>query len=167
VKRSSVDHLNCSIARSLDVLGEWWTLLIIRDAFFGVRRFDDFVADLQISRSILTDRLETLVEHEIIERRRYQQNPDRYEYLLTKRGKELFPVLMALMQWGDTWLSAEAVNGAPVVVTHHACGHDISGPLLCGHCGEPVTTRDVALVAGPGSPPGAHLPHRSHLDHQT
>jgi DNA-binding HxlR family transcriptional regulator len=164
VKRTSVNHLNCSIARSLDILGEWWTLLLIRDAFFGVRRFDDFIADLQISRSVLTDRLDTLVEHQVLERRRYQLSPDRYEYVLTDRGKELFPVLVALMQWGDRWLSAEAVGGAPLTIVHHECGHDIGGPLRCGHCDRAITTRDVALTPGPGSLPDAQLPRRSHLE---
>jgi DNA-binding HxlR family transcriptional regulator len=160
VKRTSVDHLNCSVARSLDVLGEWWTLLIVRDAFFGVRRFEDFVADLRISRNILTDRLETLVSHQVLERTRYQQNPDRYEYRLTERGRELFPVLIALMEWGDRWLSTDEVGGAPLIVTHHDCGHDITGPLRCGHCGQPVTARDVDVTPGPGSAPDARPPGR-------
>lgn len=158
MKRSSVSHLNCSVARSLEILGEWWTLLIIRDAFFGVRRFDDFVADLKISRNILTDRLATLVDHEILERRRYQRAPDRFEYHLTERGRELFPVLIALMRWGDTWLSTPAVGGAPLVLVHDTCGHDITGDLLCGHCHEPVRPGDVTAALGPGSPPHAKPP---------
>jgi DNA-binding HxlR family transcriptional regulator len=153
VKRSTVDHLNCSIARGLEILGEWWTLLILRDAFFGVRRFEDFVADLRISRGILTDRLQLLVEHEILDRVRYQERPDRYEYRLTDKGRDLFPVLMALMHWGDKWLSKAQVGGAPVVVMHASCGHDITGPLRCAHCAEPVSARDVVAVRGPGASP--------------
>jgi DNA-binding HxlR family transcriptional regulator len=150
VKRSSLGHLNCSIARSLDVLGEWWTLAILRNAFRGVRRFDDMVADLGISRAVLTDRLTTLVEHGILERRRYQQRPDRHEYRLTDKGRDLFDVIMALMRWGDQWLSAEH-GGPPVVVTHRACGHDVSGPRRCEHCGEPLDPRDVTYAPGPGA----------------
>jgi DNA-binding HxlR family transcriptional regulator len=151
MKRSTVDHLNCSIARSLEILGEWWTMLVLRDAFFGVRRFEDFIADLRISRGILTDRLSTLVEHGILERVRYQERPDRFEYRLTDKGRYLFPVLMALMHWGDTWLSPHEVGGAPVVITHDACGHDITGPMQCPHCHQPVDVRDVTAQAGPGA----------------
>jgi DNA-binding HxlR family transcriptional regulator len=158
VKRSTAQHLNCSIARSLEVLGEWWTLLILRDAFFGVRRFEDFIADLKISRGILTDRLSTLVEHGVLERRRYQERPDRLEYRLTDKGRDLFPVLMALMRWGDRWMSQEAVGGAPVVITHDACGHDITGPLRCEHCHDAVDVRSVTASAGPGAGPGDRPP---------
>ena len=161
MKRSSASHLNCSIARSLDVLGEWWTLLVVRDAFFGVRRFEDFVTDLRISRNVLTDHLDTLTGHGILERRRYQRLPDRYEYVLTDQGRDLFPVLMALMSWGDRWLSGPQVGGAPVVVEHADCGHDILGPLRCAHCHEPVTVRDTVAKAGPGSAPDAAPPRLS------
>ncbi len=162
MKRSNLDHLNCSVARSLEILGEWWTLAILRDAFFGVRRFDDLIADLGISRGVLADRLTTLVDHEILERHRYQERPDRYEYRLTDKGRDLFDVVVALMGWGDRWLSAEA-GGPPVVLRHRTCGHDIAGPRRCGHCGKPVDARDVAIVAGPGSKPGDRPPagHRA------
>jgi len=150
MKRSSVTHLNCSIARSLDILGEWWTLLIVRDAFFGVRRFDHFVADLGISRGVLTDRLATLVGHQILKRHRYQQLPDRFEYKLTDKGRDLFPVLITLMQWGDKWLSAPEVGGAPIVIEHDACGHNIVGSLLCGHCNMPISVSRVTARVGPG-----------------
>lgn len=153
MKRSSVSHLNCSVARSLEILGEWWTLLIIRDAFFGVRRFDDFIDDLGISRSILTDRLGTLVDHDILERHRYQTRPDRYEYRLTDRGRDLFPILMALMDWGDKWLSTPEVGGPPLRITHDTCGHEIRSAVVCGHCGERVSARDVSASPGPGSKP--------------
>jgi DNA-binding HxlR family transcriptional regulator len=159
MKRTTVEHLNCSIARGLEILGEWWTLLILRDAFFGVRRFEDFVTDLRISRGILTDRLATLVDHGIVERRRYQERPERYEYRLTDKGRDLFPVVMALMQWGDKWLSPAEVGGPPVIITHTACGHDVNGPFRCEHCGKPVSARDVDAVAGPGARPHDRPPH--------
>lgn len=158
MKRSDAAHLNCSIARGLDVVGEWWTLLIVRDAFFGVRRFEDFVSDLGISRGILTDRLATLVDHDVLERHRYQHRPDRYEYRLTEKGHELFPVLMALMRWGDRWLSTDAVGGPPVVIVHSACGHDVSGPQLCAHCHVPIDASSVSAKAGPGASPGDRTP---------
>jgi DNA-binding HxlR family transcriptional regulator len=158
MKRSTASHLNCSVARSLEILGEWWTLLVVRDAFFGVRRFDDFVNDLGISRGVLTDRLGTLVEHDILARTRYHEAPDRFEYRLTDKGRDLFPVLMAFMQWGDKWLSTPAVGGAPVIVEHKGCGHDIAGPLLCGHCQQPTSATDVTARVGPGSEPDAQPP---------
>src|SRR3982751_3153860 len=96
--------LHCSIARTLDIVGERWTLLILRDAFNDVRRFEDFAAGLPVARNILTDRLQTLVAHGILERRRYQERPPRYEYRLTAKGMELYPVLIALLQWGDRHL---------------------------------------------------------------
>jgi DNA-binding HxlR family transcriptional regulator len=153
MKRTTAEHLNCSIARGLEILGEWWTLLILRDAFYGVRRFEDFIADLRVSRGILTDRLTTLVENGIMERRRYQERPERYEYRLTDKGRDLFPVVMALMHWGDKWLSSADVGGSPVIITHAACGHDINGPFRCAHCGQSVSARDVHAVAGPGAGP--------------
>ncbi len=158
MKRSSARHLNCSVARSLEILGEWWTLLIVRDAFFGVRRFDDFVDDLGISRGVLTDRLATLVDHEILVKHRYHEAPDRFEYRLTDKGRDLFPVLMTLMQWGDKWLSTPEVGGAPVVVEHNDCGHDIAGALLCGHCQQPAVATGVTARVGPGSQPDAQPP---------
>ena len=149
MKRSNLGHLNCSIARSLDVLGEWWTLAILRNAFLGVRRFDDMIEDLGISRAVLTDRLATLVEHGIVERQRYQHRPDRYEYRLTDKGRDLFDVVIALMRWGDRWLSPE--HGPPIVITHRACGHDITGPRRCEHCGVPLDAREVTYGPGPGA----------------
>src|SRR5262249_52054022 len=101
----ALSSLNCSIARTLDVVGERWTLLVLRDAFNGVRRFEDFPASLPLARNVLTDRLQTLVEHGILQRRRYQERPPRYEYRLTEKGFELYPVLIALLQWGDRHLA--------------------------------------------------------------
>ncbi len=164
MKRSSVVHLNCSVARSLEVLGEWWSLLIIRTAFFGIRRFDDFVDELKISRGILTERLATLVEHQVLEKLKYQTQPDRFEYRLTKRGLELFPVVMTLMQWGDKWLSTPAVGGAPVEVLHQSCGQPVTGPFLCSACLKPVNAREVSLKRGPGSAKTSRMPRHKNPD---
>src|SRR4051812_16833491 len=97
----SLSSLNCPVARTLDIVGERWTLLILRDAFNGVRRFEDFAVSLPIARNVLTDRLRTLVEHGILSREPYQSNPPRYTYRLTPAGMELYPVIVALMQWGN------------------------------------------------------------------
>lgn len=150
MKRSSVGHLSCSIARSLDVVGEWWTPLILRDIFAGKRRFEEIQADLGIARNILSDRLSTLVERGLLEKRRYQESPDRYEYRLTEMGVDFFPVLVALVNWGDRWFSGEA--GPPVRYEHQ--GHDARPALVCGTCGEPLTARNMAAHKGPGWEPG-------------
>jgi DNA-binding HxlR family transcriptional regulator len=148
VKRSTIAHMNCSIARSLEFLGEWWTLMIVRDVFLGLRRFDQIRSDLGISRNILTDRLATLVEHGVLERARYQERPARYEYRLTEKGRDLFPVLMAFMRWGDRWLAGSA--GAPMRVMHRECRHEAGPALACAHCGTMIAAGDIALTKGPG-----------------
>src|SRR5512141_1570322 len=102
-----LSDLHCSVARTLDIVGERWTLLILRDAFNGRRRFEDFAASLPIATNVLTARLQTLVAHGIMERTRYQERPPRYEYRLTDKGRSLYPVLIALLQWGDTYLAGE------------------------------------------------------------
>jgi DNA-binding HxlR family transcriptional regulator len=152
VKRSSVAHLNCSIARALEVVGEWWTLLVVRDIALGLHRFDDIQRDLGISRNILSDRLTTLLEHGIIERRPYQESPPRYDYHLTEKGRDLWPVLAALARWGDRW---ESPDGPPVRFVHRTCGHDTGGLPVCLACGEEVGLDDVKLRKGPGWKPAA------------
>jgi DNA-binding HxlR family transcriptional regulator len=159
MRRTSFAAMNCSVAGALEVLGEWWTFLVLRDAFLGVRRFEDFHRRLGIARNVLTARLNTLVEHGVLERRRYQQRPDRYEYRLTAKGLDLYPVLISLMQWGDRWTGKEA--GPPVDVVHRGCG-EVSAPhLVCDRCGEPVDARQMQPVAGPGwddaEEPAPHL----------
>jgi len=133
--------LHCSIARTLDIVGERWTLLVLRDAFNGVRRFEDFATTLPIARNILTDRLATLVEHGILRRDRYQERPDRYEYRLTAKGMELYPVLIALLQWGDHHLAGD--DGPPLQVLHRDCGHQAAAAVVCTGCGEQLSARDV------------------------
>jgi DNA-binding HxlR family transcriptional regulator len=141
--RKSVADFDCSIAQTLEVVGDWWTLLIVRDlfGFKSCNRFDDIQESLGISRNILTARLETLMAHGVVKQIAYQQNPIRYEYRLTAKGKDLFPVLMALLAWGDKW--ATGVDGPPVLLRHTTCDHDASPALVCSHCGEPFTGRTV------------------------
>lgn len=139
MRRTSFAEVRCSVARTLDVVGEWWSLLILRDTFRGVRRFDDFQRRLGIARNVLADRLQTLVDHGVLERRRYQERPERFEYRLTEKGRDLYPVVVTLMQWGDRWAADE--TGPPVILTHRACGHDISPVLSCPDCGERLDAR--------------------------
>ena len=106
----------CSVARSLEVLGERWTLLVVRDIFHGKRRFDTIQEDLGVARNVLATRLSRLVEEDILEKRPYQERPARYEYFLTEKGLELWPVMVAMMHWGDRWLATD--EGPPVVIHH-------------------------------------------------
>ena len=139
--------LNCSIFRAMDVLGDRWTLMVLREAFMGVRRFTDMQRDLGIARNVLTDRLNLLVDAGVLERRRYQERPVRHEYRLTDMGKDLQPALLTLMQWGDRYLSPD---GPPALVHHRDCGHTTEPLLVCEHCREPLTTRNVEILPGPG-----------------
>src|SRR3982750_1566113 len=123
--------MNCSVAQCLEVVGEWWSLLIVRDAFLGVRRFDDFQARLGISRNILNQRLTTLADPGVLERIPYQDNPPRSEYRLTDKGRDLWPVLTAMRQWGDRWA---APQGAPLELVHESCGEVTHLEHVCSHC---------------------------------
>ena len=148
MRRSSFEDMSCSIARSLEVIGEWWTLLILRDAFFGITRFEEFQERLGIARNVLATRLDTLVEHGVLERRPYDLRP-RYEYHLTAKGAELVDLLMVMVGWGDKWLAGDP--GPPVLYRHHACGEISSVELRCAHCGEPMHAGDIDLLPGPGA----------------
>ncbi len=138
----------CSVARTLSVIGDRWTLLILRDCFLGVRRFDDFRERLGLSKAILSDRLARLVEAEVLARVVYQNNPTRHEYRLTPPGLDLYPVLLAIAHWGDTHLAGKM--GAPVIHTHRTCGHDFEPVTTCSHCGDEVSARQVSVRAGKG-----------------
>jgi DNA-binding HxlR family transcriptional regulator len=127
---------SCSIARTLEVIGDRWTMLILRDAFRGVRRFDAFQRDLGIARNLLTDRLTKLVEHGVLEKQLYQDHPPRYEYRLTRKGIDLSPALVALMRWGDKWL---ADGEPPVSLLHDRCGEPLDQAFVCWTCDETVT----------------------------
>ncbi len=131
------DNQVCSVARALEAIGDRWTMLVIRDAFVGVRRFDEFQERLGIARNVLTDRLSRLVDEGILEKHEYQERPQRFEYRLTPKGVDLFPVLVSLMKWGDRHAPEE--NGPPLAVIHRDCGGEIDERLLCSRCGEPVT----------------------------
>jgi DNA-binding HxlR family transcriptional regulator len=140
---------NCSVARSLEVLGDRWTMLVIRDAFTGVRRFDDFQRDLGVARNVLSDRLGRLVGEGVLERRRYQERPERFEYRLTEKGVDLWRALVSLMKWGDRYYAP--AEGPPRVVRHRDCGGEVDDNFACVRCGAQLDARDVRLEPGPGA----------------
>jgi DNA-binding HxlR family transcriptional regulator len=147
------EHQTCSVARTLELVGERWTPLIIRDAFLGVRRFGDFAERLGIARNVLQDRLERLVEAGVLDKVPYQQRPLRHEYRLTQMGRDLWPSIVALMQFGDRHLAPP--EGVPMLMTHRDCGGELDDRRICRRCGEPLELRDVEARPGPG---GARLP---------
>jgi DNA-binding HxlR family transcriptional regulator len=147
MQRTNFGEMVCSIARTLDVIGEPWSPLILRDVWAGMTRFDQLQTDLGISRKVLTERLNHLVDHGVLERRPYDNRP-RYEYHLTAKGTELVDLLMVMAGWGDKHLAGEA--GPPVLYRHHACGEIAHVDLHCSHCDKPMHAGDVELLAGPG-----------------
>ncbi|MFI7238282.1 winged helix-turn-helix transcriptional regulator [Streptomyces cyaneofuscatus] len=150
MRRTSFDSWPCSIARTVDILGDGWTLLVLRESFYGESRFDGFIDSLGIARNTLTDRLRRLENAGLLQRRPYQSEPVRHEYLLTDKGRDFFGVLAAINAWGDRWLSDD--DGIPVVMHHTACGHDTQAKVVCSSCGEPLHHQDVVVRTGPGYP---------------
>jgi DNA-binding HxlR family transcriptional regulator len=148
MQRTNFGDMACSIARTLDVLGEPWSPLVLRDIWVGFTRFDEIQADLGISRKVLTERLNHLVDHGVLERRPYDQRP-RYEYVLTAKGTELVQLLMVMVAWGDKWQAGEA--GPPVLYRHHACGEISQVDLRCTHCSAPMHPADIDVLPGPGA----------------
>lgn len=144
---------NCSVARTLEVVGERWTLLILRDAFMGFSRFEQFQQRIKLAPNILAKRLRGLTEAGVMERRPYQERPERHEYVLTASGRELFAVVVGLMRWGDAHLSPQ---GPPVVVHHAGCGGVVDARAICDRCDAAVGAHEVDWYYGPGShrPPG-------------
>ena len=143
--------MHCSVAQALEVVGEWWTLLIVRDAFLGVSRFEDFHERLGISRNVLQQRLGKLVDAGVLERVPYSEHPPRSAYRLTKKGQDLWPVLTALRQWGDRWA---APDGPPIRMIHDTCGKAVQAVPTCSACGERLTAKNVHAVEGPGARDG-------------
>ncbi|SRR5690606_5827350 len=148
MQRTQFGDMICSIARTLDVAGEPWTPLILRDVWVGFNRFDDIQRDLGISRKVLADRLRTLVESGMLVRRQYSERPPRYEYELTEKGYEFCTVLMTITAWGDRWTAGEA--GPPVLIRHRGCGQHAHADVRCSHCGEPLRADEVDVEEGPG-----------------
>jgi DNA-binding HxlR family transcriptional regulator len=147
VERKSFADMHCSVAQCLEVIGEWWSMLIVRDAFLGIRRFDQFQERLGISRNILNQRLSFLVDAGVFEKVKYSEHPPRFEYRLTIKGRDLWPVLTAMRQWGDMYA---APDGPPLRIVHEACGKVSEAVMTCSSCGEALSPGDVRAVRGPG-----------------
>jgi DNA-binding HxlR family transcriptional regulator len=136
---STYSGQNCSIAKSLELLGERWTLLVIREAFLGTRRFEGFLERLGVARNILSARLARLVEEGVLEKVAYSERPARYEYRLTDKGRDLWPILVSLLQYGDRYYAPE---GPPVILRHRECGGEVDSHRMCGRCGARLEARD-------------------------
>ncbi|CAN5876985.1 helix-turn-helix domain-containing protein [soil metagenome] len=139
----------CSIARSVAVIGDRWTLMILRDAFLGVRRFEAFQTRLGISRTIITARLKLLVDEGVLTKVPYTDRPVRHDYRLTQKGLDLYPVVMSIVHWGDRHYAGDA--GAPLLHRHKPCGCDFAPVMTCSECHAPVGAREVETRAGPGA----------------
>jgi DNA-binding HxlR family transcriptional regulator len=151
MQRTQFGAMACSIARTLDVAGEPWSPLIVRNIFVGITRFDQLQESLGISRKVLAERLRWLTETGVLERREYSARPPRHEYLLTAKGLELVGVLMVMVSWGDKWLAGAA--GPPVLYRHHGCGQIGHAELVCSECGRPMRATDIDVLPGPGAAP--------------
>lgn len=164
--KQSFANFSCSIARSLDVVGERWTPVILRDLFVGMSRFEDIRRDLGLAPNVLAARLENLERHGIVDRHQYQTGPVRHEYRLTAKGLELYPVILTLLAWGDKWLSGPA--GPPALTVHNDCGLATTVKAVCEHCGGELTTANTCSTVGPGARPGPGTLLIGHyLDHST
>jgi len=149
MERAEYSDTNCSVGRALELVGDRWTMLILREAFFGVRRFEAMQRNLGIARNVLTDRLHKLVAHGILSLEQYQERPARHEYRLTEKGLGLYAPIVTLMAWGDEHLADP--EGPPLVLRHAACGCETTPTLTCACCGEPLDPRGVQPAPGPGA----------------
>ncbi|MCB1006851.1 MAG: helix-turn-helix transcriptional regulator [Acidimicrobiales bacterium] len=142
---SEIGEQACPVAKSLSVLGDRWTMLVLREAFWRVRRFEDFQARTGAPRPVLAERLKMLVDQGVLERRQYSERPARFEYRLTEKGVDLYPVVISLLEWGERWMTDP--DEPPVVeLRHRACGHPTHPRLACSECGEFLDARSVEAV---------------------
>ena len=148
MKWAELAEQRCSVARSVAVIGDRWTLMLLRDCFLGIRRFEDFERRLGISRSIIADRLKILTDEGVLRREAYQARPVRHEYRLTDKGLALHPVIMAIVHWGDVHYAG--ADGPPLIHRHKACGCDFTPVQTCSECGEPLGAREVEVRASIG-----------------
>jgi DNA-binding HxlR family transcriptional regulator len=146
---SDYQDQNCSIARTLELVGERWTILVLRDVFLGRRRFSQLRQSLGVARNVLAARLDRLVGEGILEKVPYQERPLRHEYRLTSKGLDLWPVIVELLHWGDRHAAPAA--GPPIVLRHKDCGGELGAHRICTRCGEPLEVGDVRAEAGPGA----------------
>jgi len=144
---NEIDTMTCSIARTLSVVGDRWTMLVIRDVFLGIRRFESIQRNLGLTPHRLSDRLRKLVRDGILRRVAYEKRPPRFEYRLTEKGVDLYPLLVVMMKWGDRWMAGKA--GAPVELIHRSCGHSIAPQLTCPDCKAKIDPREMSVRPGP------------------
>ena len=138
----------CSVRRALEVVGDRWNFLILRETFFGLRRFENIRRNIGIAKNILSRRLQALVANGVLDRQLYQKHPRRFEYRLTEKGMDLYPVILMLIRWGDRWLAGS--QGPPLLLFHKKCGHLLSPMVACPHCNTEVVARQVRYENGPG-----------------
>ena len=150
MSRTDTSGWPCTIARTADLLGDEWNLLIVRQACLGARRFEDLRAGLGIGRNVLTNHLNQLVEQGVLTREQYQERPVRHHYRLTDKGRDIFPILAAMAAFGEKWLSGP--EGPPITLHHTPCDHDMRPATVCGHCGEELHVRETQVRRGPGHP---------------
>ncbi|QDP24630.1 winged helix-turn-helix transcriptional regulator [Bradyrhizobium cosmicum] len=148
MKWDTLDEEPCSLSRTVAVIGDRWTLLILRECFLRVRRFEQFQSSLQITRHLLSERLKKLVRFGILRRVPYSEAPKRYEYILTQKGLDLYPIIMAMVHWGDAHMGDE--RGRPLLHEHKTCGKLFDPVMVCSECGESLHAKQVHVHAGPG-----------------
>ena len=149
VPKQAFADIPCSVARAFEVIGKRWTVLILRDLFVGMSKFEDFRRDLGVAPNVLAARLDDLEHHGIVERRQYSSKPARNEYLLTGKGRDLYPVIATMLAWGDRWL-ADA-EGPPALTVHSDCGHITTAKTVCAECGSDLNADNTRAVVGPGA----------------
>ena len=149
MKWDSLEEQNCSLSRTVAVIGDRWTLLVLRECFLRVRRFEAFQSRLGITRHLLAARLKKLVQFGVLRRVPYQDAPKRHEYILTQKGLDLYPIIMAIVHWGDVHMVDE--RGRPLLHQHKACGKFFDPVMVCSECGEPLRAKEVVTHKGPGA----------------
>lgn len=149
MKWSALEDETCSLARTVAVIGDRWTLLVLRECFLRVRRFEEFQSRLGITRHLLAERLKKLVRLGVLRRIPYQTAPTRHEYILTQKGLDLYPIMMAIVHWGDVHMVDE--RGRPMLHEHKTCGRVFDPVLVCSECGEPLLAKEVHTHLGPGA----------------
>ena len=150
MRRTRFDRWPCSIARTVDLIGDWWTPLILRDAYYGATRFDDFQSGLGVGRNVLSDRLRRLVDEGLFERIPYQEKPPRFEYRLTPKGLSFLDVLLAMLSWGDDWMAGE--EGPPIELYDQRTGQTIRPQVIDANTGDPIRYEHMGTRPGPGFP---------------